>query len=107
MVKRLNSLPDQLELAQFVLELVLVLLSDLARAALADAERFARSDSATGAFRRVEASMIVTRVDLMRLRDHVVVKLVTLINFVEAQIRDFLDSFEVKVALNHRWLRHK
>lgn len=43
----------------------------------------------------------------MRLRDHVVVKLVTLINFVEAQIRDFLDSFEVKVALNHRWLRHK
>lgn len=30
LVKRLNSLPDQLELAQFVLELVLVLLSDLA-----------------------------------------------------------------------------
>ena len=55
----------------------------------------------TGTFGRVEASVVVARVNLVRLSDHEVVKVVLLIHFVERQIRDFLDALEVQVALHH------
>jgi len=43
-VQLFNPFLDQLELAEFVLELVLVLLSDLAGASFADAEGFSGLD---------------------------------------------------------------
>ena len=63
------------------MQLILVLLSDLARAALTDAVGLIR---ATGALRWVKAGMVIPRVDLMRLCYHVIVETVLLIDLEEA-----------------------
>ena len=72
---------DQFKLSQLIVQLILVLLSDFARATLTYTVRLIR---AAGALRWVKASMVITRVDLMRLCNHVIVETVLLIDLKEA-----------------------
>jgi len=51
--------------------------------------------------------MVISRVHLMRLSDHVIVEGVLGVDLVEAEIGDFLDSLEVEVAFDHRRLCNK
>ena len=55
----------------------------------------------------VEARMVIARVNLVRLCDHVVVEAILLVDFEESQIRHLLNALEIEVSLNHGWLRHE
>ena len=72
-----------------------MLLGDLARAALACAERLVCSDRSAVTIGRVEARVVIPCVHLVRLCDHVIEKAILLINFKEAQVRHLLDTLEV------------
>ena len=61
-----------------------MLLRDLARAALARAESLILSNCLTGAISIIETCMVIPRVHLMRLSDHVIVESVLGIHLVEA-----------------------
>ena len=63
-----------------------MLLGDLARAALAGAERLVCTDCSTVTVGGVEARVIIPCVHLVGLRNHVIEKAILLINFKEAQV---------------------
>ena len=54
--------------------------------------------------RLLEASMVIPLVNLVGLCDHEIVELILLVDVEKAMVGDLLDSFEVKVSLNHGWL---
>ena len=61
-----------------------MLLGNLARAALAGAERLVGTNCGAVANGRVEARVVIPCVHLVRLRDHVIEEAILLINFKEA-----------------------